>query len=483
MGLASDLVLSIVGIDKTASTFGSVDKKAKDLSSRLKKTLTFAALGAGAFGFVRSFKSAMNSMNEMADTAMRSGLNGEWLQKFSGAMSQAGVQVGVNDITGAIAKMNATLANPVKDEAFEKLGFNIKQFKGLKPETAFTEMLTAISKVGSEQERVFLLQRTLGNSGAAMAPLLRQGPEAFSESLDKVMAMIPAVSDESLNVATSVNNAFSLLSDEMTASWYEWVGSALSTLEDWFGPLEENIAKIPIIFRRSIDKAVTVVGWGLINMGRGVGDFVENTKRWLGGFVKNWREVFSSIWDYTKEMVKAIGQMFKGLGKAIWSAIKGDGFDFSELQAGLDRFKKNAFKPVDFKIEYQKSDMLDIGAELDRINAEAAKAIQIKVDGVRAKKTLAASLEGAVDPLGEKLKGKVSKGVKEGLASAVESTSYESFKAIFAAGGSIGGSSASAAGAQSAKTERLATEGNRTLSSILAELKEQTRLLRNVATI
>lgn len=478
---SSSFELLFLGIDKTAGIFGAIRKRLNALGGYMKRGLTVAGgIGAGAVaGFAVAAKSAMNAMNQLGDTAQRAGVSASWLQKMEGAMGQAGIALGAEEITAAMQKMNAAIANPMKEAAFEKLGFSLDHLKGLKPEEAFTGLLKSVAKVGNDQERLLILQKMLGEAGMKMAPLLMQGPEAFSEGLEGVMGMISVVSDESVDVATRVNNAFALAGDSIKKGWFEVVGQMLQILEANFGDMEENVHKWFANFKLG----AKIAGYAFLNFGITLKDTIVNIGMTLAAFPKHWREILTFLWEYLKHWGTYILDFFKSLGKAIWSFLKGDGFDLDGIVNTVMEFNQKKAPTLDIGIKWQKSEKFDLSEEFARMKADTDKEIELKVSGVRAKKQLASAFQGAVDPLGEKLKGKVSKGVKEGLASAVESDSYEVFKTIFAAGGNPGGAAASATASQSAKSERLSTEGNRTLASMLAELKEHTRLLRSFATV
>ena len=433
-----NMAIRLQGVDATAGAFNSVAAKTKlaaaKISSAMKTVAGAAALAVGAIS--AAAKMAQNELNALNDEAQQAGVSANWLQKFTGAMGQAGVRMQRSDIVKAVQDLNAALMNTRKTKVFEKLGVDISHLRGLAPEKALEGFLEVISKIPDEQTRLLLLQKAMSDNGMKMAPLMRLGPDAMKESLADVMAMIPAASDDTVTLATNLNNAFALVSSSMKTQWYDALGAVLEWADESFGGVDKALMRC-----MEYGKA-----WALVFV-RGIQTVGEAVGGIIGLFAVDWLDGLKMIGIRFAQLVEYIaGPVRNAIGTVVGLFNEDLGNAIIESTAQYQQMLEDTAAEI-----YEKHGVAPMKSFAERID-EDFKAAAVKVEtwekGLSAKASLTSMqpiVQEAFEPVKENVKDAVSDGVREGLAEGVEAGSYAVIKNAFAARSLMGANDAPAA--------------------------------------
>lgn len=421
-----NMAMTLQGVDATAGAFNSVAAKAKLVATKVGAAMkTFAGVSAAALAAVgAASKAALNELNALNDEAQQAGVSANWLQKFSGAMGQAGVRMQRTDIVKAVQDLNAALMNTRKTKVFEKLGVDISHLRGLAPEKALEGFLDVISKIPDEQTRLLLLQKAMSDNGMKMAPLLRLGPDAMRESLADVMAMIPAASDNTVTLATNLNNAFALVSSSIKTQFYDALGAVLEWADESFGGVDKALMRC-----MEYGKA-----WALVLV-RGIQTVGEALGGIVGLLKVDWVDGLKMIGIRFAQLVEYIaGPLRNAIGTVVGWFNEDWGNAIIESTAQFQQALEESAAEI-----YESHGMAPMKSWAERI-AEDFNTAAVKVEtwekGLSAKATLTSMqpiVQEAFGPVKETVKDAVSDGVKEGMAEGVEAGSYSVIKNAFAA--------------------------------------------------
>lgn len=418
MAAATKVKVELQGKDNTAKAFKSAKKNADSFGSSIKSMLKVAA---AAYAIKKAFdavKDSLESLNQLNDIAQQAGVSAEWLQKFQGAMGQAGIRMDMSAAVTSIQKLNAALVNTEKIKAFEKLGIDVSHLQGMKPEQAFLGFLETVAAIPDEQMRLLALQRGLEEQGLRMAPLLRQGPDALRDSLGKVMELYPAVSDETVTLATNANNAFAMVGDSLSMIWDEALGSMMQMCEESFGGVDlvimttfERIKFVAYaiydLFAAAFDSIKEIAGVFGQNIGDGFELIGRRVLQVLQMVARGWSYIAAGVtWLFNEAAGEALYEWADSIGRENERAI-------------ADIYARNSIDPTD-----------TIEERWQQRYADYKENIQNWSDLLAAKKGLST---GAVptEALENNFANAIAKGTKEGLAKGIEAGSYEALKASF----------------------------------------------------
>lgn len=272
-----------------------------------------AGLGLSFGAIAYAAKRAVDALGELSDQAQRMSSSAVDVQKLTGALDKVGiVGVNVDSLAKAFGKMTK-----------ETGAVGVRGFRGV---------MQSIAGMGSEQERVNELVRVFGREmGEKFAPMVRQGPQAFVEGLDGVMAMMPAVTDAAVNAGDSAADALKLAGNTITVAWQQTIGDMVAEFEDVFG----------VSFEEGIYTAIEYVKWFAASAWAHFKAFGENIGKGAWAVVDDWRGALESYGLAFVGNLNAIGRLAKEFGKQLWKWIKGEGaVDWKAIwQEAVDGYK------------------------------------------------------------------------------------------------------------------------------------------------
>ena len=311
---SSSILFSLNGVDKTAGAFNSVQKRAQSAMSKLRGVAMAAGLGLSFGAIAYGAKRAVDALGELTDQAQRMSSSAVDVQKLTGALDMVGiVGVNVDSLAKAFGKMTK-----------ETGAVGVRGFRGV---------MQSIAGMGSEQERVNELVRVFGREmGEKFAPMVRQGPQAFIEGLDGVMAMMPAVTDAAANAADGASDALKIAGNTIKVAWQQTIGDMVAEFEDVFG----------VSFEEGIYTAIEYVKWFATSAWEHFKAFGENIGKGAAAVVDDWYGALESIGLMFAGAFNAIGRLAMEFGKQLWKWIKGEGaVDWKAIwQEAVDGYKE-----------------------------------------------------------------------------------------------------------------------------------------------
>lgn len=364
---SSSILFSLNGVDKTAGAFDSVQKRAQSAMSKLRGVAMAAGLGLSFGAIAYGAKRAVDALGELSDQAQRMSSSAVDVQKLTGALDMVGI-VGVN--VDAMAKAFGKMAK-------ETGAVGVRGFRGV---------MQSIAGMGSEQERVNELVRVFGREmGEKFAPMVRQGPQAFIEGLDGVMAMMPAVTDAAVNAGDSAADALKIAGNTITVAWQQTIGDMVAGWEDVFG----------VSFEQGIYAAIEYVTWFVKSAWAHFKAFGENIGNGAWAVVDDWRGALDSLGLMFAGTFNAIGMLAKEFGKQLWKWVKGEGaMDWKAVwQEAVDGYKAVGESEFGKGIAWSVVDdaalarARDAAIEIKKAGIEAAK--KLVAGGVEADATIA----------------------------------------------------------------------------------------------
>lgn len=236
---------TVSAFDKVKAATDKIAQGAKNVADKTKG-LSLAG-GAVAGGLLATGKNAIQTADDLATLAKRSGLSTEMLQKFAYASDM--VDVSTDELVGAMTKMKKNMGdNPA---AFEALGVSVTNadgtFRGL--EEVFYDSLAALSQIGDETERDLAAMDLFGKGADTLATIIDDGGVGLQEYGARAQELGLILSEDTIGKLTSTGDTI----DEMKAR-------ATATLTEVGAQLLENLAPTIDTIVEKIGEVVTWIG-------------------------------------------------------------------------------------------------------------------------------------------------------------------------------------------------------------------------------
>ncbi len=234
---------TVSAFDKVKAATDKIAQGAKNVADKTKG-LSLAG-GAVAGGLLATGKNAIQTADDLATLAKRSGLSTEMLQKFAYASDM--VDVSTEELVSAMTKMKKNMGdNPA---AFEALGVSVTNADGTfrSLEEVFYDSLAALSQIGNETERDLAAMDLFGKSADTLATIIDDGGAGLQEYGARAQELGLILSEDTIGKLTSTGDSI----DEMKAR-------ATATLTEVGAQLLENLAPtIDVI----VGKISEVIAW------------------------------------------------------------------------------------------------------------------------------------------------------------------------------------------------------------------------------
>ena len=197
-------------------------KESKSAFDELKDSLfslqgAFAAITGGALAaMVTETVSAIRELDSLSQTL---DVNINTLRGWGGAAETVGLSTEkmgdiFKDVSEKLGDYAATGGGEAAD-AVEKLGLNINKLIQLSPDQQLLAIADGLESVGSQSEKVFLLE-SLANDASRLLPLLEDDAKALTEITDELERMGNALTPEDLAVVEEANKEWVLLQKSLS---------------------------------------------------------------------------------------------------------------------------------------------------------------------------------------------------------------------------------------------------------------------------
>lgn len=234
---------TVTAFDKVKAATDKIAQGAKNVADKTKG-LSLAG-GAVAGGLLATGKNAIQTADDLATLAKRSGLSTDMLQKFAYASDM--VDVSTEELVSAMTKMKKNMGdNPA---AFEALGVSVTNADGTfrSLEEVFYDSLAALSQIGDETERDLAAMDLFGKGADTLATIIDDGGVGLQEYGARAQELGLILSEDTIGKLTSTGDTI----DEMKAR-------ATATLTEVGAQLLENLAPtIDVI----VGKISEVIAW------------------------------------------------------------------------------------------------------------------------------------------------------------------------------------------------------------------------------
>lgn len=459
---ATRIETELVAKDKFSQAFKGVADKAKSLQKEVSGRMSGfgiakgVAAGQAMFAMLSGVASraaaAAAELGTISDRAQQMQVSAEYLQQLNGALGEVGVKnVSIDALTDAFDRMQ---------KATGKVGA-----------AGFDSVMQSLAGMSNEQERVNELGRIFGKTmGPSLAPLLRQGPAAFSEGLKAVMAGMPAVTSSAVNTGDAIADAMGWASASIKVGFQQTLGDVANYIQSSFGMSVADGIRI----------AVTWIKWGIDVGWAHFEAFGKNLGKIAFSFASDWKGsllwVANGIVAFGDAVIQTISLILKRVkafaiefGKAFVRWITGDEADWSgafdkvmdQTKVANDKFRAawGDLKPMSPFGEWEKVNM-------DALAAQRDNALEVVRKSVEAQATLAsagAAASGDVERAASSAKKTIDNALKN--AKFVSASSYESLRMSLESRRASGSSSA----VQRAISGTSAADNS---GSLLSELKK-----------
>lgn len=249
-----------ISLDTTKYEKGLEDaegKMNKTASSIKKFTKTFAAVSAGVttaatavFAFANKTSQAGDNIDKMSQ---KLGMSAEKYQEWSHILEHSGTSI------DAMQASMKTLASSVESgsDAWEKLGINIEEVRGMDQEDLFELTIKALQNVTNETERTYLAGKLLGRGATELGPLLNTSAEEIERMRQNLHDMGAVMSDETVKNSAAFQDALTDLK------------AALSGIQ--YSLAEKLLPAITSIIEKATD---FLTGGGMDGIIDGIGTFI-----------------------------------------------------------------------------------------------------------------------------------------------------------------------------------------------------------------
>ena len=232
------LRVNFKGVDKTKGALNKMRQGFKGFAMKAGAALV-AAFAVKAI--TSKSLEIIEQVHAIGDEARQLGTNSEFLQKFTNALGQVGLEATV--AKKSLEKMKVSLATKTdaKNNIFEQMKLSADDLKKLSTEQMFLKIGSEISKLPNEVDKVKASYEIFGKAGAKLVPLFRQGPEAFTEGLKGTMDMMSAVDQKTVDMLSNVDDTFAAVKNQMFVDFAQGLGAIGEDGQEAFGSIEVAI--------------------------------------------------------------------------------------------------------------------------------------------------------------------------------------------------------------------------------------------------
>lgn len=197
---------------------GDIGKGVDMFSGGLGPTAIVGSAVAAGKVAMGEFMHQAEKIDQVGKGATKLGIATEAYLTLSAAAKR--VDVDVNDVAAAFAKMNRNIGEAVaggkpQQEALARLGLNYRELATLKPEQAFLKISDALRNTTDPYARASIGADIFGKSAANLNEVLRMGSKEFGELHDKLARSGKLFSAEQAEQVDRAAKAY----ERMGASW------------------------------------------------------------------------------------------------------------------------------------------------------------------------------------------------------------------------------------------------------------------------
>ena len=372
-GKSTQLTLKVAAINQATKVFNDISASASATIGKIAKW----AIGLGAAYYsAKGLSSSIQEMGKLSDVATAAGASVSELTKLSQALSSLGVM-------GA------------KPEELANSFLRLAKTTGKSGLAGFYEVMEAISKLPSEQERAQAATAAFGRAGLQYMRLFSAGADGGVESLKKLVEGMAGVSDAAAESGDNVMDSWGFLTNEAKRLWYEAIGKIVSYFDSKFeGGLREAALRGAAYMRY----------------------FAKVAWRWVKPFFDDFQGSFAKVGEWLSSWCETIVEMVSHTFSAMRDVMANK----------MDQFFFKFFAGVDAAWKMMTGDMegaqraIEIGEAEDKRVAKANEKVwadfRKKLESTKPKIGLGQLLGVKTDDLKEELEAELKKAHETAIA-------------------------------------------------------------------
>jgi len=328
--------MRLQGVDNASALLDAATQKLAKLqgqSSKASSKLRDAALGAGKAllftGPLAALRTLRRSLLATAGAAAAIGYAIDRSAARLGALSDQAAQAGASadEITRLSLALREAGARGATVDALANAMARMAKTTGRSGMSGLRETLAEIAQLPDEAARVTAASNALGKSlGPQFAALVRQGPDVLLDSLDKITAAMPGVSDAVVAAGDDVADGMSTIREGIRNGWDSLLVSIGSSIASHFG--EESFRALGLRVAAYVEYYASIAMQNL-------GPLWEHLKFWAANlpriFTAGLRAIGDAIKEFIIDKLGWIGRRLKDLhdgiamiSGALGNAIEGD---------------------------------------------------------------------------------------------------------------------------------------------------------------
>lgn len=324
----ADTANAVGGINKVKGSLNQLGSGAQGLMGKLGAIgIGPGALGAGALvgAFTAAVKIMADGVKRIIDMVgalqdMADMMNSDvgWVKILEESLVVAGGEA--EQLKGIMVKLANVMENPSPEilETIDKLGLSFEALKGMDLQDQFSEIGTAINKLGTQQEKIAAFSKLMGKGSAKDLVVMFGDADNILKTSVSRLGRMPDMLDAIAKQATEVGDAW----DGITTKWDQYLTGFTAS----FLPAMEKVSTL-------------IKDWDLSSLGLGVGSVIQTQLDFLtdnpikrmfkmfntglnliglsfqdivNGFGFGLYKVVSTAYDMIMEMADSIKGMFGG---------------------------------------------------------------------------------------------------------------------------------------------------------------------------
>jgi DNA-binding Lrp family transcriptional regulator len=375
----AQLATAVQDVNKRLDEMGGAGKKAANDLSVLKNIeiarvfidgikLVADGLVTAARSAKRLFDDSRQAIDALGKLSKQTQISVEALQTYGAIAEEAGV--GSEEFARSLRRLTVELgkADVDKDNAFKKIGLDVKALKELKPEDIFLEVADALANISNDAERAAAANEVFGKGGITLLPLINGGADALKRAADEAGRIGGVLTQDQVSQVEALNDRFTQVGRA--------IQGIINQVTAALAPALEGIAQQLLdVFNR----------FGGANIGKFIADSIL---RFADGFIS----AIQSLVELVQRIGKGITEILTKLGLDIRSD---DEKRLAELErrarlaATLEQGGGTARSRIGSRQQLAAAGgalSAEEAAELDRLQqkfANTGNAIQDSLEGVR----------------------------------------------------------------------------------------------------
>lgn len=255
--MAKKVQIDIVAKDKASKQMKGIGKSAGTMGAAVKKAaLAFVAMGAAVgVAMGKAIKDWAAAGDQIQKMALRTGIATEALSELKYAAEISGASI--EDLEKAFKRMSKTVVDASEGmatyiRAFNRIGLEVKDLMGLRPEDMFMKIAMAIGRLTDETTMAATAQDIFGRAGTALLPLIKQGIEGINELREQAKKLGIVFTQFAADQAAEFTDAMKRINETLRGIKYTILQEIMPAMEVFLRMLESAAKREYLLSEESL---------------------------------------------------------------------------------------------------------------------------------------------------------------------------------------------------------------------------------------